>query len=151
MTQSSHTTSTHQPHGVTAIYRAAVSIGGDYYTVESSITLPPDATSEQIQQAVATRDAIHVAQAPGINAIVAALKDAAGEPATSDQRGYMYRLLKQVSWQESDLVAYLAPLGQTLETLTKRQASKVIDYLIQIKDGVVDNPVVLTDGNGMQF
>ncbi len=139
------------PAAVTAIYRASISIGGDDYTVESSITVPPDATPEHIQQAVATRDAIHVAQAPGINAIVAALKDAAGEPATAEQRGYIYRLLKLVNWQEANLVAYLAPLGQTLETLTKRQASKVIDYLIHIKDGVADNPVVLTDGNGMPF
>ncbi|HEX6292972.1 MAG TPA: hypothetical protein VFZ66_27565 [Herpetosiphonaceae bacterium] len=151
MTQSLPSTAISHPNGVTTIYRVAVKVGEDFYTLESAITLPPDATPEQIDQAVATRDAIHAAQAPGVNAIVAALKDAAGEPASPEQRGFIYRLLPQVGWQEADLVAYLDEHGQTPETLTKRQASKLIDYLKRIKDGSVDNPVQLVDTNGMQF
>lgn len=136
---------------VTCEYRVAVKVGDDYYTVDSIISLPPGATSAEIQEAVATRDAIQAAQSPGVNQLVAAIKDAAGEPASQDQRNYIYRLLRDINWKDEHFSALLAERGLANETLTKRQASKIIDHLKEIKAGTIENPVVMTDSAGMTY
>lgn len=136
---------------VTRVMRAAVKIGDDYYTVEESITLSPSAGEDEIREAVETGMRIYEAQRAAVEQQVRGLRDQVvaqplpvqirepDAPASEKQRTYMDYLLRELSWDNEQLVAFASERGFGLETLTKREASELIDQLKQIQSGGVDS------------
>lgn len=121
--------------------RAAVKVGDDYYTIEETITLPPTASDEQISQAVATGLRMYEAQRAAVEAQVRDLREHVvvqplpvqirepDAPASEKQRQYMEYLLKELSWDYERLIAFANERMLNLLTLTKREASELIDEL----------------------
>lgn len=70
-----------QPGAVARTFRAAIKLGDSYYTIEEQVTLPLDATDDQIQEAVQLGQRIHHAQAEAMQQQIALL---AGTPEGSD-------------------------------------------------------------------
>lgn len=132
--------------------RAAVKIGDDYYTVEETIALPPTASDEQIAQAVATGLRIYEAQREAVDTQVRQLRDQVvshpapvqirepDAPASEKQRAYMDYLLKELEWDSDRLQAFAAERSLSVLTLTKREASELIDDLKGVLAGVDDAP-----------
>ncbi len=126
---------------VTRTLRAAIKVGDDYYTIEETITLPPSASDEQIQEAVATGFRIYEAQREAVDAQVRSLREHVvaypipvqirepDAPASEKQRAYMDYLLKELNWDHERLAAFAADRMLNLLTLTKREASELIDEL----------------------
>jgi hypothetical protein len=126
---------------VTRTLRAAVKVGDDYYTIEESITLPPSAGDDQIAQAVATGLRMYEAQRAAVEAQLRDLREHVTSqplpvqirepdaPASEKQRQYMDYLLKELSWDNERLTAFAAERMLNLLTLTKREASELIDEL----------------------
>jgi hypothetical protein len=139
---------------VTRTLRAAVKIGDDYYTLEETIALPPTASDAEIAQAVATGLRIYEAQRGALDAQIAALRDGrtAGPPAMREpdapasekQRAYMDYLLKELEWTSDQLAAFAAERDLNLLTLTKREASALIDDLKGVLAGVDDATAAAT-------
>ena len=133
---------------VTRTLRAAVKIGDDYYTLEETITLPPTASDAEIAQAVATGRRIYEAQRGALDAQIAALRDGRtaslptmrepDAPASEKQRAYMDYLLKELEWTSDQLAAFAAERDLNMLTLTKREASALIDELKGVLAGVDD-------------
>ncbi|HEY0606344.1 MAG TPA: hypothetical protein VGD58_25700 [Herpetosiphonaceae bacterium] len=129
------------PTSVTRTMRAAVKVGDDYYTLEETITLPPTASDEQIAQAVATGLRMYEAQRAAVEAQVRDLREHVvvqplpvtirepDAPASEKQRQYMEYLLKELSWDNERLIAFASERMFNLLTLTKREASELIDQL----------------------
>lgn len=129
------------PTSVTRTLRAAVKVGDDYYTIEETITLPPTASDEQISQAVATGLRMYEAQRAAVEAQVRDLREHVvvqplpvtirepDAPASEKQRQYMEYLLKELSWDNERLIAFASERMFNLLTLTKREASELIDQL----------------------
>ncbi|HEY0735877.1 MAG TPA: hypothetical protein VGD69_13275 [Herpetosiphonaceae bacterium] len=129
------------PTSVTRTMRAAVKVGDDYYTLEETITLSPTASDEQIAQAVATGLRMYEAQRAAVEAQVRDLREHVvvqplpvtirepDAPASEKQRQYMEYLLKELSWDNERLVAFASERMFNLLTLTKREASELIDQL----------------------
>lgn len=129
------------PTSVTRTLRAAVKVGDDYYTLEETITLPPTASDEQISQAVATGLRMYEAQRAAVEAQVRDLREHVvvqplpvtirepDAPASEKQRQYMEYLLKELSWDNERLIAFASERMFNLLTLTKREASELIDQL----------------------
>ena len=132
---------------VTRTLRAAIKVGDDYYTVEETISLPPTASEEQIEQAVATGLRMYEAQRAAVEGQVRALREQVvaqplpvqirepDAPASEKQRAYMDYLLKELNWDTERLSAFAAERTLNLLTLTKREASELIDELKQIATG----------------
>lgn len=126
---------------VTRTLRAAVKVGDDYYTLEETITLPSTASDEQISQAVATGLRMYEAQRAAVEAQVRDLREHVvvqplpvqirepDAPASEKQRQYMDYLLKELSWDNEKLIAFASERMFNLLTLTKREASELIDQL----------------------
>ena len=105
---------------VTRTLRAAIKVGDDYYTIEETITLPPSASDEQIQEAVATGFRIYEAQREAVDAQVRSLREHVvaypipvqirepDAPASEKQRAYMDYLLKELNWDHERLAAFAA-------------------------------------------
>lgn len=137
---------------ITRTLRAAVKIGDDYYTVEETIALPPTASDEQIAQAVATGLRVYEAQRAAVDSQVRALRDQVvshaapvqirepDAPASEKQRAYMEYLLKELEWDTERLVAFATERSLNVLTLTKREASELIDDLKGVLAGVDDAP-----------
>ncbi|HEX6290678.1 MAG TPA: hypothetical protein VFZ66_15925 [Herpetosiphonaceae bacterium] len=135
---------------VTRTLRAAVKVGDDYYTLEETITLPPTASDEQIAQAVATGLRMYEAQRAAVEAQVRDLREHVvaqplpvqirepDAPASEKQRQYMEYLLKELGWDNERLAAFAADRMLNLLTLTKREASELIDELKGALSGSVD-------------
>jgi hypothetical protein len=132
-------TTSGQP-SVTRIMRAAVKVGDDYYTIEETITLQPGATPAQIDQAVQTGLEIYTAQWTALQDQIGKLRSGStpgqpvqirepDTPASEKQRSYMDYLLKELHWTNEQLVGFAAERGRNLLTLTKREASELIDEL----------------------
>ena len=129
---------------VTRVMRAAVKIGDDYYTIEESVTLPTSASDDDIREAVDTGLRIYEAQRTAVEQQVRELRDQVvaqplpvqirepDAPASDKQRTYMDYLLRELNWDSGQLEAFAAERGMNLETLTKREASELIDQLKQI-------------------
>lgn len=129
------------PTSVTRTLRAAVKVGDDYYTIEETITLPPTASDEQISQAVATGLRMYEAQRAAVEAQVRDLREHVvaqplpvtirepDAPASEKQRQYMEYLLKELNWDNERLIAFASERMFNLLTLTKREASELIDQL----------------------
>lgn len=132
---------------VTRTLRAALKIGDDYYTVEETITLPPTASDEQIAQAVATGLRMYEAQRAAVESQVRELRDHVvshplsvqirepDAPASEKQRAYMDFLLKELSWDNERLAVFAAERELNVLTLTKREASELIDDLKNVLAG----------------
>jgi hypothetical protein len=138
------------PASVTRTLRAAVKVGDDYYTIEETITLPPSASDDQIAQAVAIGLRMYEAQRAAVEAQVRDLREHVvsqplpvqirepDAPASEKQRQYMDYLLKELSWDNERLVAFANERMLNLLTLTKREASELIDELKGLLAGAAD-------------
>lgn len=135
------------PTSVTRTLRAAIKVGDDYYTIEETISLPPTASDEQIAQAVATGLRMYEAQRDAVEDQVRALREhivaqpvpvqirEPDAPASEKQRAYMDYLLKELNWDHDRLAAFASERMLNLLTLTKREASELIDELKGIAAG----------------
>src|SRR3712207_5203657 len=132
---------------VTRTFRAAIRVGEDYYTVEETISLPPTATDEQIAHAVATGLRIYETQRTAVEAQVGDLPEHVvaqvlpiqikdpDAPASDKQRAYMDYLVKELNWSGEQLAAFAAERMLDVLTLSKREASELIDELKGLVDG----------------
>ena len=133
---------------ITRTLRAAVKIGDDYYTVEETIALPPSASDEQIQEAITTGMRIYEAQRTAVDTQVRTLREQIvshaapvqirepDAPASEKQRAYMDYLLKELEWDGERLQSFAAERSLNILTLTKREASELIDDLKGVLAGV---------------
>ncbi|HEU5086733.1 MAG TPA: hypothetical protein VFT99_04785, partial [Roseiflexaceae bacterium] len=65
---------------VSRTYRAAVRIGEDFITLEETVTLPIDASDEEVEQAVDLGWRIYRAQRAAVEQQVAGVRETAGAP-----------------------------------------------------------------------
>jgi hypothetical protein len=130
---------------ITRTYRAAIRSGDDYFTIEETIALPPTASDAEIAQAVDTGLRIFRAQQSAVEAQMSALRDAhpAGPvriadpdaPASEKQRSYMEYLVTTLEISDEQMQKTLREHSASYETLTKGQASEIIDQLKGQLDG----------------
>jgi hypothetical protein len=133
---------------ITRTLRAAIKVGDDYYTIEETIALPPSANDEQIAQAVDTGLRMYEAQRVAVEQQIRTLREhAVGQPipvqirepdapASDKQRSYMDYLLKELNWDYERLAAFAGERMLNLLTLTKREASELIDELKGLASGI---------------
>lgn len=130
---------------VTRTYRAAIRIGEDFITLEETITLPPGASDEEIQQAVELGWHIYQAQQAAIETQIAAVREShAGAnpvvirdpeaPASEKQRSYIAALQEDMAWSSEQMTAYAEDHAIDLVTMTKGQASTFIDSLKRLAE-----------------
>ncbi|GAA5529543.1 hypothetical protein [Herpetosiphon gulosus] len=130
---------------VTRTYRAAIRSGDDYITIEETIALPPTADDAAISQAVETGWRIFRAQQAAVEAQISALRDAhpamttpriadPDSPASDKQRSYLEYLINTLAINDGQMQTTLQEHNATYETLTKGQASEIIDGLKQQLD-----------------
>jgi hypothetical protein len=136
--------------------RAAVRIGEDFYTVEQVVTLPIGATDEQIQAAADTGMRMYVEQQAAVSWQIGQVREAAAAngstsggpvtvrepdaPASDNQRRFMGRLQDDLSWSSAQMAQWAESQNVDLVSLTKGQASTLIDTMIRIRDGVEPRP-----------
>ena len=130
---------------ITRIYRAAIRSGDDYITIEETIALPPTASDADISQAVDTGLRIFRAQQAAVEAQVASIRDAhpaapvriadPEAPASEKQRSYLEYLVTTLELPDAHMQTTLREHGTSYETLTKSQASEIIDRLKGQLDG----------------
>ncbi len=138
-------TKTDQPT-VSRTFRAALRIGEDFYTVEETLTLPVDASDEQIAAAVQTGLRIYEAQRAAAETQVRELRAQVvssplpiqirepDAPASDKQRSYMDYLVNELGWDHERLQAYASEHNYNVLTLNKREASELIDQLKGLLD-----------------
>jgi hypothetical protein len=130
---------------VTRTYRAAVKLGDDYITLEETVTLPIDASDEEVAQAVDLGLRIYRAQREAIDAQVTTMREAQGAPApivvrdpdapaSDKQRNYIAALQDDLQWSAEHLGGYAHEQNVDLVTMTKGQASVFIDGLKKLAD-----------------
>ncbi len=130
---------------VTRTYRAAIRSGDDYITIEETIALPPTADDAAISQAVETGWRIFRAQQAAVEAQINALRDAhpasntpriadPDSPASEKQRSYLDYLINALAINDGQMQATLQEHNASYDTLTKGQASEIIDGLKQQLD-----------------
>ena len=155
---------------ITRTFRAAIRIGEDFITLEETIHLPPDATDDQITQAVNIGWRIYEKQRTAIEEQVTLTREGRihqrpliDEPASysppaplaSDkQRGFIAALQDRLRWTSEQMEAYSTEQGISLIGMTKAQASTLIDSLQKLirEEGIIENfarPIV-TPGNKKQ-
>jgi hypothetical protein len=141
-----------QQQTVTRTYRAAVRLGEDFVTLEETITLPLQASDDEIQQAVSLGWRIYQAQQESLEAQVASLREsrpaasAPGSrtirnpeaPASDKQRQLIGTLQQNLHWSEQQLAAHAMQRGTPLAQLTKGQASAFIDDLKRLTQEATD-------------
>jgi nucleotide-binding universal stress UspA family protein len=130
---------------VTRTYRAAVRLGEDFITLEETITLPIDASDDEVQQAVDLGWRIYRAQREAVDGQVATVREGhpaappitvrdPDSPASDKQRNYIATLQDNLSWNNEQLAGYAGEHGVDLVTMTKGQASSFIDGLKKLAD-----------------
>ncbi|RRR73365.1 MAG: hypothetical protein EI684_08805 [Candidatus Viridilinea halotolerans] len=130
---------------ISRTYRAAIRLGEDYITLEETITLPLEASDEEVQQAVGLGWRIYQAQHEALEQQVRALREAhplptpvlvrdPDAPASDKQRGYIATLQDHLTWNNEQLASYAAEQAVDLVTMTKGQASGFIDELKKLAD-----------------
>lgn len=133
------------PHSISRTYRAAIRLGEDYLTLEETITLPLDASHEEVQQAVALGWQIYQAQREAVEQQVLAIREThvAGPPmqvrdpdapASDKQRSYIATLQDHLAWSNEQLAGYAADYAIDFVTMTKGQASNFINELKKLAD-----------------
>lgn len=135
---------------VTRTYRVAVRLGEDFVTLESTITLPPGATDDDIAQAIDLDQRIYAAQQEAMGQQVAGVRQQRAEggagftpvpddpPASDKQVNFIATLRDAIGWGAEGLADYAAEQGVDLARLTKPQAKLLIDGLVAIRDGLRD-------------
>lgn len=137
--------SPNEQRSVTRTYRAAVRLGEDYVTLEETITLPIDASEEEVRQAIALGWQIYQAQREAVEQQVASVREAQGAhapimvrdpdaPASEKQRNYIATLQDNLTWSNEQLAGYATEQALDLITMTKGQASAFIDDLKRLAD-----------------
>ncbi|MBA3947382.1 MAG: hypothetical protein H0X37_22845 [Herpetosiphonaceae bacterium] len=141
------------PTSISRTFRAAIRVGEDFYTVEETVTLPPTATDDEIAAAVALGERIYQAQRAAADTQVRMLRDqTAGSPqpiqirdpeapASDKQRQYMDYLVNELHWNGAQLQQFAAERKLDILTLTKREASELIDDLKGLLDLRTNAPV----------
>lgn len=130
---------------VTRTYRAAVRLGEDFVTLEETVTLPIDASDDEVQQAVDLGWRIYRAQREAVDQQISSVREAQGPaapitvrdpdaPASDKQRNYIATLQENMSWTNEQLAVYAGEHNVDLVTLTKGQASGFIDGLKKLAD-----------------
>lgn len=130
---------------VTRTYRAAIRSGDDYITIEETIALPPTASDADIAQAVDAGLRIFRAQQTAVEAQMAAIRDAhpaspvriadPDSPASEKQRSYLEYLVTTLEIADDQMQKTLREFSTSYDTLTKGQASEIIDRLKGQLDG----------------
>ena len=127
-------------------FRAAIRIGEDFYTLEETVTLPIDASDEQIAQAVDAGLRIYEAQRAAAEAQVRELREQVvssplpiqirepDAPASDKQRAYMDYLVNELGWDNDRLHEHASEYHYDLLRLNKREASELIDQLKGLLD-----------------
>jgi hypothetical protein len=144
---------------VTRTYRTAIRIGEDFLTLEETVSLPLDASDEDIAQAVALGWRIYQAQQESLEAQVAQMRESRlaaapaaapptvrepDAPASERQRGYINRLQQGLSWSDEQMAHYASEQGVRLVDLTRGQASSFIDGLKRLAE---EQPAYQTDAS----
>jgi hypothetical protein len=130
---------------VSRTYRAAVRLGEDYITLEETITLPLDASDEEVQQAVELGWRVYQAQRDAVERQIATIREqstSAGPivvrdpdaPASEKQRNYVAALQDDLGWTSDQLSSYASDHSVDLVKMTKGQASSFIDGLKKLAD-----------------
>ena len=130
---------------ISRTYRAAIRIGEDFITLEETITLPLDASDEEVGQAVDLGWRIYRAQREAAEAQVADVRSSApapaaitirdpDAPASDNQRNYIATLQDKLTWNSEQLAAYAEEQRVDLVTMTKGQASAFIDGLKKLSE-----------------
>lgn len=132
-------------HIVSRTYRTAIRIGEDYITLEETITLPIDASDDEVAQAVDLGWRIYRAQRAAAEEQVSGIREAApaappiaikdpDAPASEKQRNYIAALQEDLSWSNEQLASYADGQSVDLVALTKGQASSFIDGMKKIAE-----------------
>lgn len=132
---------------ITRTLRAALRLGDDYITIEESVTLPLDASDDDIQQAVALGERIYQAQRESLESQMATIREShpsatsapvpirnPDAPASDNQRSYINRLVSDLGWSREDLGNYAREQGVDMLTMNKGQASSFIDTLKRVAE-----------------
>lgn len=130
---------------VSRTYRAAIRIGEDFITLEETITLPLDASDEDVTQAVDLGWRVYRAQREAVEAQIAGVRESVGPPAlfvvrdpdapaSEKQRNYVAALQEDLAWTNEQLTAYADEQHIDLVTLSKGQASTFIDGLKKLAE-----------------
>jgi hypothetical protein len=145
-TSEKRTTSTQQAErSVTRTYRAAIRLGEDFITLEETVTLPIDASDEEVAQAVELGWRIYRAQRSTLEAQVTSVRESApaspaitvkdpDAPASEKQRNYIAALQEDLSWTADQISGYAQEQQIDLVTMTKGQASIFIDGLKKLSE-----------------
>jgi hypothetical protein len=130
---------------VTRTYRTAIRLGEDFITLEETITLPIDASDDEVQQAVDLGWRIYRTQREAVEGQVTGIREAQGlpasitirdpeAPASDKQRNYIAALQEDLTWTNEQLNAFAQEHGVEFVTLTKGQASGFIDNLKKLAE-----------------
>jgi hypothetical protein len=130
---------------VSRTYRAAIRLGEDFITLEETITLPLDASDEEVAQAVDLGWRIYRAQREAAEAQAADVRSGApapapitirdpDAPASDNQRNYIATLQDKLAWNSEQLATYAEEHDVDLVTMTKGQASGFIDGLKKLAE-----------------
>jgi hypothetical protein len=130
---------------VSRTYRAAIRLGEDFITLEETITLPLDASDEEVTQAVDLGWRIYRAQREAAEAQAADIRSGApapapitirdpDAPASDNQRNYIATLQDKLAWNSEQLATYAEEHNVDLVTMTKGQASGFIDGLKKLAE-----------------
>ncbi|MBC8164002.1 MAG: hypothetical protein H7Z42_22560 [Roseiflexaceae bacterium] len=129
---------------VSRTYRAAVRIGEDFITVEETVTLPIDASDDEVMQAIDLGLRIYTAQRTAVESQISAIRESAvpapiivrdpESPASEKQRNYIAALQEDLTWSNEQLGGYAGEQDVDLVTMTKGQASSFIDGLKKLAE-----------------
>ncbi|MCU0493525.1 MAG: hypothetical protein MUD01_18210 [Chloroflexaceae bacterium] len=130
---------------VSRTYRAAIRLGEDFITLEETITLPIDASDDEVQQAVELGWRIYNAQRAAVEGQIHGVREAQGAPApitvrdpeapaSDKQRNYISVLQEDLTWNSEQLASYADDQGVDLVNMTKGQASVFIDTLKKLSE-----------------
>lgn len=132
-------------HIISRTYRTAIRIGEDFITLEETITLPMDASDDDVAQAVELGWRIYRAQRAAVEEQVATIREAApaahaiaikdpDAPASEKQRNYIAALQEDLTWSNEQLASYADEQSVDLVALTKGQASSFIDGMKKLAE-----------------
>jgi hypothetical protein len=128
---------------ITRTLRADLRLGDDAVTLEVSVTLPLDADDGQLARAVALSRQLHEQHYPEFTRQLQQLRETAAgpprtnesaagreaEPASERQQNYIAALQEDLGWSDAQLIAFARRCGCELTSLTRRQASQLIEEL----------------------
>ena len=134
---------------VTRTYRAAVRLGEDFITLEETVSLPIDASDEEVAQAVDLGWRIYRAQRAAVEEQVASVRETGAHttpitikdpdsPASDKQRNYIAALQDELTWSSEQIGTYAREQQIDLVTMTKGQASSFIDGLKKLAEARVE-------------